>query len=74
MQIDSWRVTRLVVPNTDWSESNIERMLHTHTLVNINAPVVVTTLGYNELVVASFCSGAGIKGKKYIPVDFMIYL
>ena len=30
---------------------------------------------YNELVVAIFRTGAGIKGKKKsIPVDFMIYL
>ena len=28
---------------------------------------------YNELVVAIFRTGAGVKGKK-IPVDFMIYL
>ena len=29
---------------------------------------------YNELVVAFFCSGGGVKGKKSIPVDFVIYL
>ena len=29
---------------------------------------------YNELVMATFRTGAGIKGKKSIPVDFMIYL
>ena len=29
---------------------------------------------YNELVVAFFSIGGGVKGKKSIPVDFMIYL
>ena len=29
---------------------------------------------YNELVVANFHTGAGVKIKKSIPVDFMIYL
>ena len=29
---------------------------------------------YNELVVAFFSTGGGVKGKKSIPVDFMIYL
>ena len=29
---------------------------------------------YNELVVAFLRSGDGLKGKKSIPVDFMIYL
>ena len=30
---------------------------------------------YNELVVAFFSTGGGVKGKKKsIPVDFMIYL
>ena len=29
---------------------------------------------YNELVVAFFSTGGGDKGKKSIPVDFMIYL
>ena len=28
--------------------------------------------GYNELVVAFFSTGGGVKGKKFIPVDFMI--
>ena len=39
------------------------------TLVNVNAPVVAT-----ELVVAFFSTGGGLKGKKSIPDDFMIYL
>ena len=29
---------------------------------------------YNELVVAFFSTGGGVKGKKSIPVDFIIYL
>ena len=29
---------------------------------------------YNELVVAFFSTGGGVKGKKSIPVDFLIYL
>ena len=29
---------------------------------------------YNELVVAFLRTGGGLKGKKSIPVDFMIYL
>ena len=29
---------------------------------------------YNELVVAFFITGGGVKGKKSIPVDFIIYL
>ena len=29
---------------------------------------------YNELVVAFFSTGGGVKDKKSIPVDFMIYL
>ena len=29
---------------------------------------------YNELVVAYLRTGDGLKGKKSIPVDFMIYL
>ena len=29
---------------------------------------------YNELVVAFFSTGGGLKGKKSIPVDFIIYL
>ena len=29
---------------------------------------------YNELVVAFFSTGGGVKGKKSIAVDFMIYL
>ena len=29
---------------------------------------------YNELVVAFFSTGGGVKGKKSIPFDFMIYL
>ena len=29
---------------------------------------------YNELVVAFFSTGGGVKGKRTIPVDFMIYL
>ena len=29
---------------------------------------------YNELVVAFFSTSGGVKGKKSIPVDFMIYL
>ena len=29
---------------------------------------------YNELVVAYFSTGGGVKGKKSIPVDFIIYL
>ena len=29
---------------------------------------------YNELVVAFFSTDGGVKGKKSIPVDFMIYL
>ena len=29
---------------------------------------------YNELVVAFFSTGACVKGKKSIPVDFLIYL
>ena len=29
---------------------------------------------YNELVVAFFSTGGGVKGKKPTPVDFMIYL
>ena len=29
---------------------------------------------YNELVVAIFHTGGGVKGKKSMPVDFMIYL
>ena len=28
---------------------------------------------YNELVMAIFLTGADVKGKKSIPVDFMIY-
>ena len=28
---------------------------------------------YNELVVAFFSTGGGVKGKKSIPVDFMMY-
>ena len=29
---------------------------------------------YNELVVAFYSTGGGVKGKKSIPVDFIIYL
>ena len=29
---------------------------------------------YNELVVAFFSTGGGVKGNKSIPVDFIIYL
>ena len=29
---------------------------------------------YNELVVAFLRTGVGLKGKKSLPVDFMIYL
>ena len=29
---------------------------------------------YNELVVAFLLTGVGLKGKKSIPVDFVIYL
>ena len=29
---------------------------------------------YNELVVAFFSTGGGVKGKKTIPVNFIIYL
>ena len=29
---------------------------------------------YNELVVAFFTTGGGVKGKKSIPVDLIIYL
>ena len=29
---------------------------------------------YNELVVAFFSTGRGVKGKKSIPVDFIIYI
>ena len=29
---------------------------------------------YNELVVAFFSTGGGVKARKSIPVDFMIYL
>ena len=29
---------------------------------------------YNELVVAFYSTGGGVKGKKTIPVDFIVYL
>ena len=29
---------------------------------------------YNKLVVTFFSTGGGVKGKKSIPVDFMLYL
>ena len=39
-------------------------------LVNVNAPVVATTSWWWHFL----RTGDGLKGKKSIPVDFMIYL
>ena len=46
----------------------------TSALINHTGQCKRTGGCYNELVVAFFSTGGGVKGKKSIPVDFMIYL
>ena len=53
--------------NRDGAETDNEVRQHTGQCKRIGGC-------YNELVVAFLSTGGGVKGKKSIPVDFMIYL
>ena len=52
----------------------LDAILYQGSLINHTGQCKRTGGCYNELVVAFLRTGDGLKGKKSIPVDFMIYL
>ena len=54
-----------------WRRPNMFKFIE---LLNHTGQCKRTCGSYNELVVAFYSTGGGVKGKKSIPVDFIIYL
>ena len=68
------QLIRFATAPSNVAGSSIRNKLLTQKLLNHTGHCKSTGGCYNELDVAIFRTGAGVKGKKYIPVDFMIYL